>query len=384
MLVCFFCKMFPNRHSTRLGFGFALWFLEMVAFFLSAQAHATTVLVLGIKKEGAPATVARAALAQHLVRMGETALAPNLSVSELFCSERDCLSRLGKRFNTQHFLGGEIFPNDRAFLLRFWLYDLQTDMPILIEERCVECGEEQLLATVARGAGRLVDELAGQTGRQLSEPVAPQGPAPVSHKRPQPDVPGNEPTSATAGPATDSPPPNAVAKPRCVHRTNSFERGVFAGALSALGLVALASGIGLSAKDGDLYLPADGERYPADLVNHFSRTAGYLYAASAVGIVGGGLTWVPWQRLGHRNLPDCPVSPAGRWTFRRGLAVGASGSLTVVGLAVSSALMGFDGKTWDYNRVGTPIPYQTRTAGQVGFGLTAVFAMGLGLSLAIP
>ena len=82
--------------------------------------------------------------------------------------------------------------------------------------------------------------------------------------------------------------------------------------------------------------------------------------------------------------PACPERPQGRWTFRRGLAVGAFGSLTVAGLIVSSTMAGLDGKTWGFNQIGTPVPYQLQTATQAGFGATVGMGVGLALSLLIP
>lgn len=98
-------------------------------------------------------------------------------------------------------------------------------------------------------------------------------------------------------------------------RIYTFKRGVFAGALSALGLVSLGSAIALSAKDGDVYLPADGDAYPTDLLNNFGRTSRTLFGISALALVGGAASFAPWERWTTSGLPACPEKPEGRWTF---------------------------------------------------------------------
>ena len=287
---------------------------------------------------------------QHLLRMGEPVLSPSLSSVELLCTERACLQRLGRAYSAHRLLGGEIFPNDRSFLVRLWLYDLDNEQPLLVEERCTECTEELLLESVSRAAGRLVDAVAASAPLSAPASTPTVAPGPV----------------ATTGPAkaTAPPPPAAPA--------------------TSLGLVGLASAIALSAKDGEVYLPADGDAYPTDLLNDFGRTARSLYGVSALGILGGAAAFAPWERWTQRGLPACPDRPQGRWTFRRGLAVGAFGSMTVAGLIVSSTMAGLDGKTWGFNQIGTPVPYQLQTATQAGFGATVGMGVGLALSLLIP
>lgn len=363
-----------QSHRRRLLFLVALWGLLVS---VPAQASPLT-LVLGLQREGQSSSRARSVVVQHLLRMGEPVLSPSLSSVELLCTERACLQRLGKAYSAHRLLGGEIFPNDRSFLVRLWLYDLANEQPLLVEERCTECTEELLLESVSRAAGRLVDAVAAS--------APPSAPAATPTIAPDP--------VATTGPAkVTAPPPPAPAssldlepegRPRCVPRQYSFKRGVFAGALSAIGLVGLASAIALSAKDGDVYLPADGDAYPTDLLNDFGRTARSLYGVSALGILGGAAAFAPWERWTQRSLPACPDRPQGRWTFHRGLAVGAFGSLTVAGLIVSSTMAGLDGKTWGFNQIGTPVPYQLQTATQAGFGATVGMGVGLALSLLIP
>ena len=354
--------------------------LLALSLFLSAvPAEASPlILVLGLKREGQSSTKARSVVVQHLLRMGEPALSPNLQSAELLCTEQPCLQRLGKAFSARRILGGEIFPNDRSYLVRLWLYDLDAEQPLLVEERCTECSDDLLLESVSRAAGRLVDALA-QSAAPVTPPTTSIPPATTMTSPPveAPAVPSPSPAPT----ALDLEPETRL---RCIPRIYTFKRGVFAGALSALGLVSLGSAIALSAKDGDVYLPADGDAYPTDLLNNFGRTSRTLFGISALALVGGAASFAPWERWTTSGLPACPEKPEGRWTFRRGLAVGAFGSLAVSGLIVSSAMAGLDGKTWGFNQIGSPVPYQMHTALQAGFGATVGMGVGLALSLLIP
>lgn len=380
----------------RLSLG---WLLAAVVGIASLPAAASPlILVLGVKREGQPSSKSRQVVVQHLLRMGEPALSPTLQPSELLCTERPCLSRLGKAFSAHRILGGEVFPNDRSYLVRLWIYDLDAEQPTLVEERCTECSEDLLQESVSRAAGRLVDALAVQNAAvPVAPPPLPQwtpsAPPPV---QPATSPQGNPPApSRPADPETTEVVASEAVKPeqpldldpvklRCVPRIYTFKRGLFAGALSAIGITGLASAIALSAKDGDVYLPADGDLYPTDMLNNFGRTSRSLYGVAALGIVGGAAAFAPWERWTTHGLPACPETPQGRWTFRRGLAVGAFGGMTVAGLIVSSAMAGLDGQTWGFNQIGTPVPYQMHTATQAGFGATAGMAIGLALSLLIP
>lgn len=355
-----------------------LWWLSALVLLLSATAASASplILVLGLKREGQPTTKARQVVVQHLLRMGEPALSPGLGSAELLCTEQACLQRLGRAFSARRILGGEIFPNDRSFLVRLWIYDLDSEQPTLVEERCTECSEELLQESVSRAAGRLVDALALVTNQQL---------ATSSETRP------NAPTTQAANPQAPQPAAQETTvgleleqRPRCLARSYTFKRGLLAGALSALGLASLGSAIALTATDGDVYLPADGAAFPTDMLNNFGRTARTLYGLSAVALLGGAASFAPWERWTQGSLPPCPEQPEGRWTFRRGLAVGAFGSLALSGLVVSSAMAGLDGKTWGFNQIGTPVPYQMHTATQAGFGTTAFLGVGLAVSLLIP
>ncbi|HNK46834.1 MAG TPA: hypothetical protein PKL17_18765 [Pseudomonadota bacterium] len=379
------------------------WLLAALIGFSSLPAHAAPlILVLGIKREGQSSAKSRSVVAQHLLRMGEPAVSPSLQSSELLCTEKPCLTRLGKAFSARRLIGGEVFPNDRSYLVRLWLYDLDAEQPTLVEERCTDCSEELLQESVSRAAGRLVDALAAQAALV---PVAPAPSAPSPQLVPVPVAPPpvgssggsfattpGQPARTESPAATNASEPQSTepgldlepAKLRCLPRIYTFKRGLFAGALSAVGLVGLASAIALSAKDGDVYLPADGDLYPTDMLNNFGRTARSLYGVAALGIVGGAAALAPWERWTTSGVPACPETAQDRWTFRRGLAVGAFGSLTVAGLVVSGAMAGLDGKTWGFNQIGTPVPYQMHTATQAGFGTTAGMAIGLALSLLIP
>jgi len=378
--------MLPNRRvgilRTRLIARRSLWWLLLSVLLLASLPTQASplILVLGIKREGQSSAKARSVVVQHLLRMGEPALSPTLQAAELLCTERPCLGRLGKAFSAHRLLGGEVFPNDRSYLVRLWLYDLDSEQPTLVEERCTECTEELLLESVSRAAGRLVDAVAASVVPTAPPPaLAPAAPSPIMPVAPPPQAPNDKP--ATKDIALELEPENRL---RCVPRIYTFKRGVLAGALSAMGLVGLASAIALSAKDGDVYMPADGDGYPTDLLNNFGRTSRSLFGASALGLVGGAAAFAPWERWTTTGLPACPEQPQGRWTFSRGLAVGAFGSMTVAGLVVSSAMAGLDGKTWGFNQIGTPVPYQMHTATQAGFGATVGMGVGLALSLLIP
>ena len=89
-----------------------------------ASPHSPVVVVLGVQQEGRPVARARAAVTQHLLHMGESVLAPALPSDELLCTSTDCLQRLARSFRADRLVGGEILPNDRNYIIRLWMLDV--------------------------------------------------------------------------------------------------------------------------------------------------------------------------------------------------------------------------------------------------------------------
>ena len=173
-----------------LGTGLGLW---------GAASAEAAVLVLGVHTEQQLLPRARAQVAQHLSRMGETTRDPSLSSGELLCTERECLERLARAHRAERLVGGEILPNDRNYLVRMWLYDAVAQQPTSGEDRCIECTAEQAYELAARVTGRLLDAAAVAAATAATPPgqaaaaTAP-GPTPAA----PPESPPTPPQAATA------------------------------------------------------------------------------------------------------------------------------------------------------------------------------------------
>jgi hypothetical protein len=187
--------------------------------------------------------------------------------------------------------------------------------------------------------------------------------------------------------------PPAVAVPvlaPCTPRFYTFGRGIAAGALGGIGVAALASAIALTAADGSVYLSkADG--YPADITWNFAPHYRAAYTLSALSALGLAAVLYDWRKLRGASLaaakPASCEAPRSKWTFKRGVAIGALGSLLVTGLISSVALTAMDGGSYvasDPAVIDTPIPYHFRTAYSVGYAASAGLLVGLGLAVFLP
>lgn len=380
----------------------------------AASAEAA-VLVLGVHTEQQLLPRARAQVAQHLSRMGETTRDPSLSSNELLCTERACLERLARSYRAERLVGGEILPNDRNYLVRMWLYDAVAQQPASSEDRCVECTAEQAYELAARVTGRLLDAAAAPAApaAPASPDQAPAALPPVPAVVPPPDQAQSPAQSPAASPEPPAPPLHdplatppqrelqpSAARPapgrpgaRCVRRVYTFGRGVAVGALGALTAAGLATAIGLHAGDGSVYLPygspGDGGLLPATVNHDFSASYRLAYGLTAVTALGLAAALVPWHKLvpppgvagDGGTLPMCPASRS-RWTFNRGLLVGALGSLLVGGLVMAAATHALDGGTTLVEDV--RVPYRFQSVYTAGYVASGALALGLGVTLLWP
>jgi hypothetical protein len=381
--------------------------VAILAFFLlgtllltgraAASSHNPVVVVLGVQQDGRPVARARSAVTQHLLHMGESVLAPALSAEDLLCTSSDCLQRLARSFRADRLVGGEILPNDRNYIIRLWMFDVVQQQPSSTEERCIECTPEQVYELSARGAGKLLD--AAPAPPVSVPPAAPVDAGPVP---PVAAVPAAPVDAGPVPPAVVPPPAPPVALPlspveplataprtaRCTPRFYSFRRGVAVGALGGLGALGLATAIGLTAADGSVYLPRTAG-YPADITWNYQSQYRAAYALTALTAAGLGAALIDWRKLAGKAGAEtamCEV-PRGKWTFKRGVAIGTLGSLLLSGLFASVALTALDGGAYvsdDPTRISTPIPYHFQTAYAVGFAASAGLALGLGLAIGLP
>jgi hypothetical protein len=182
----------------------------------------------------------------------------------------------------------------------------------------------------------------------------------------------------------------SAAPSRCAPRFYTFGRGVAAGALGGAGVAALATAIGLTAADGSVYTSrADG--YPGDVTWNFRPHYQIAYTLSALSALGLGAVLYDWRKLSGKRAEPAPralcEAPRGKWTFNRGLAIGALGTLLFTGLLSSAALTALDGGSYvssDPAVIDTPVPYHFRTAYSVGYAASAGLLVGLGLAIFLP
>ena len=354
-----------------LYFAFTLGMTFQTSDVTISDAHVRRV-VLGVQQEGRAVARARSTVTQHLLHMGESVLAPALSSDDLLCTSTDCLQRLARSFRADRLVGGEILPNDRNYIVRTWMLDLQTAQPSTTEDRCTECSAEQASEVIARAAGKLIDANLAPAATPAPAPPAPTPAAPapstpaqveLTMPPPPPAVPGSSGGDGltASGSAATAAPPHASCRPRFY----SFGRGIAVGALSALALGSLVSGIGLLAADGSVYIPAGEQGFPGDVTHNFKPEYRAAFAAAALSAVGLGAAVTPWQRwVGHtdasaNNLPLCPL-PRGKWTFQRGAAIGALGSLLAGSLVTSFVLTGLNGQSYvsdDPSVISMEVPY---------------------------
>lgn len=390
----------PSRRSVRSSLlSLAVLAGMGISSIAAASPKNPIVLVLGVSQEGQLVPRARSAMATHLLRMGETVLSPPLSSAELLCTETDCLHKLAKTYKADRLLGGELLPNDRNYIVRTWMLDLQTAQPSTTEDRCTECSAEQASEVIARAAGKLIDANLAPAATPAPAPPAPAPAAPapsapaqveLTMPPPPPAVPGSSAGDGltAAGSAATAAPPHATCRPRFY----SFGRGIAVGALSALALGSLVSGIGLLAADGSVYIPAGEQGFPGDVTHNFKPEYRAAFAAAALSAVGLGAAVTPWQRwVGHTdasasNLPLCPL-PRGKWTFQRGAAIGALGGLLASSLVTSFVLTGLNGQSYvsdDPSVISMEVPYHYRSGAATGYGISAGLALGLSLAIIIP
>lgn len=401
----------------------------------AASPHNPVVVVLGVHQDGRPVARARSVVTQHLLHMGESVLAPALSNEDLLCSSPDCLQRLARAFRADRLVGGEVLPNDRNYIIRMWMLDVAQQQPSSAEERCVDCTLDQVYELSASGAGKLLDAAAvpppppplPADGPAASAPApsasvssAPAPSVPISGV-PVSDVPvsgvpvSGVPTEPPASAAQASAPPELAPTPpraagselqppaapqgpdtasvprraaRCTPRFYTFGRGVAVGALGGLTALGLGTAIGLTAADGSVYLPKSAE-YPDDITWNFQAQYRAAYALTALTAAGLGAALINWRRLTGRAQEKTAMCELHRskWTFNRGLAIGALGSLLASSLITSFALTALDGRSFvsdDPTRIATPIPYRFQTAYSVGYAASAGLALGLGLAVFLP
>lgn len=340
-----------RRSSNVLPVGL-FWGLTLVLLLGFARAAAAgPVLVLGFIEEGKPNARVRQSVIQFLQRMGEEVVGPSLPSADQLCTQSDCLARLGERHQAQRLLGGELIPNDNSYRIQVWLFDRTTEMPNSAETSCTDCSAELLADTVARTAGNVLEAGAAQQQQQ-------QAPRPAA---PSPPV-----QSQTAA---------------CRTPYRTFGRGLALGSMAALTLAGLTTGLVLAGYNGQPYQPGNSDSPHYSFANHTALALG-LTAAPALGLTAAAL---PWHTLlhspGHRSgLGVCPTD-RGRWSFGRGMAIGALGSLGVAGLASAFALTAVNGSVYAMSSDGSALTYDLKphyTAASVAAG-----AMIAGLALAI-
>lgn len=345
-----------RRSSNVLPVGHLVWLgLTLVLVLLLGAARpaaAGPVLVLGFVEEGKPNARVRQSVIQFLQRMGEEVVGPSLPTADQLCTQSDCLGRLGERHGAQRILGGELIPNDNSYRIQVWLFDRTSEMPSSAETVCTDCNAELLADTVSRTAGNVLE--AGAVQQQQQQQVQ--------------------------RPAAPSPPVQSqTAACRTPYRT--FGRGIALGSMAALTLAGLTTGLVLAGYNGQPYQPGNSDSPHYSFANHTALALG-LTAAPALGLTAAAL---PWHSLlhspGHRSgLGVCPTD-RGRWSFGRGMAIGALGSLGVAGLASAFALTAVSGSVYAMNQDGSALTYDLKphyTAASVAAG-----AMIAGLALAI-
>ncbi len=335
-------------------------FLSLLCLF-PLRALAEPVLVVGFQEEGRPSPRARHAVMQFLQRMGEEVVTVSLSSQEQVCNQTDCLLRLADRYQAKRLVGGDITPNDKNYLIQVWIFDRASQQPAMTEARCSECSSEQLYDTAARTAGQLLE---GGAGALTSASPAMAAPAPAP-----------------------SSPEQQTVQPTCRGPAYSFGRGIAIGALAALTGASLATGFAFLGLNGRTYSTrSDGM---GDITLDFTQAYRWSIGLSAIPAAATLAAALPWHEIlaparQAQTLPRCQESPSRRFSFRRGLAVGSLGALTVAGLASSVALTAMNGSAYAYNNDGSPVTYNLRAHYSAGYALSAVMAAGLGLSLAIP
>lgn len=326
-----------------------------------ASARANPVLVVGFQEDGRPSLKARHAVMQFLQRMGEEVVTVTLAPQEQVCNQTDCLLRLSDRYQAQRLVGGEITANDKNYRILVWIFDRVSQQPSMTEARCSDCSSDQLYDTAARTAGQLLE--AGQ--------------APATA----------EPTSLPSPSAAASGQGVASGGERGCQPQYSFGRGIAIGAFAALTGATLTTGFTFLGLNGRSYATRTdgGGDITLDFTQHYRWSLG-LSAIPAAATLAAAL---PWRDIlaapqPGRSVQRCQEAPNRRWSFRRGLAVGSLGALTVTGLASSIALSAVNGSVYAYNNDGSPVTYNLRAHYSAGYALSAVMAVGLGLSLAIP
>lgn len=343
----------PSTRLVRLALGAGLLFVLLGG--RPSHAVAGSVLVLGFVEDGKPNAAMRHSVMQFLARMGEEVVASPLSNADQLCTQTDCLVRLGERHRAQRLVGGELIRNDTSYRIMVWLFDRVSELPNSAEATCTDCNAEML-----------ADMLGRTVGRALEVGVPPPPPAPVQQR----SAPAPEAALATT-------------KTACGSR-RGFGRGVALGALSAATAAGLATGIGLASQNGQLYQA--GQNGQPDRFYDFRAHTGIAFGLTAVSAVGLTMTAIPWNRLlyGRRRDAAEVCNTSSRWTFSRGVAVGALGELALMGLVSALALTAMNGATYAENPDGTPITYSFKPHYTTASVLSAGMLVGLGVALFWP
>ena len=322
------------------------------------RAQAASVLVLGFVEEGKPNVVMRQSVIQFLSRMGEEVVGTSLPPADQLCTQTDCLVRLGEKHRAQRLVGGELIRNDASYRVQVWLFDRVSEMPNSAEAVCTDCNPQMLADLLSRTVGRALE---------------------VGANPPPP------PPSSSAQPHSQLAPPEVAAVVKsggCTSSLRRFGRGLAIGGLSATTAAGLVTGIALASQSGKVYAPGDGTN--SDVTYDFRASSGLTFGLTALSAVGLAAAVIPWHRLIYgRERPEvCSTSP--RYTFRRGLAVGSLGALTLMGLSSALALTGMNGGFYANNSDGTPVSYSLKPQYTTASVLSAGLLIGLGVAIFFP
>lgn len=177
---------------------------------------------------------------------------------------------------------------------------------------------------------------------------------------------------------------DAAAKRQCASGYFTFGRGVGIGATSALLTTGLVTSIMLSAYHDTVY---DAEH--PDVRRNYAAHQGLSYGLTA--LTGAGLGFAIGLRRPRQfgdqgaavNESACEKARASRWTFKRGVFVGALSSLALTAAVSSISLKALDGTVYSRDSGVEELRHYTNHAYATG-GAAAVMAAGLVLALAIP
>jgi hypothetical protein len=169
-------------------------------------------------------------------------------------------------------LGGEVLPNDRTYLIKFWMYEVGTEDLATAQGSCEDCDEASLAEAVASTAGRLLSRaVPGRPAPVLEETAVPPAPAPAPAQVLTPRPSGGEIAL------------HAVPQPMPWQRRG---RQVLAGVLGGVFAASLTTAIVMTAKDGEHYGPCQdqqGQKRTCAYDFSWSYPIGYALAAASFG-----------------------------------------------------------------------------------------------------